>query len=436
MPSIKLILLSMTKKMWPKVSAYALLGVGSALAAAAIKGSIADENLRNIVDSETVGNLLTILASSMLAVTTFSLSTMVSAYSAATSNVTPRATKLITEDKTTRDALSTFLGTFLFSLVGIIALDMGVYEGGGRFVLFVTTLGIIVLIVVTFIRWIERLTSLGLGRVGETSQLVEAAAAKALIARARKPTLGCNRLEHLPETLSVGAELKARISGYLQYLDVEKVSKIAEENDTDIYVAVTPGKYVTQGTVLAVMPTGVTQSGLDSLDKCFTIADQRTFEQDPRFGLCVLAEVASRATSPATNDNGTAIDIVTRLCRVLESYALERDEDNTVEFTRVWIPALCTDDLFQDAFNPLARDGAGIFEVQARLQKALVHLGSLSPEYREIARKYSAIALAYAEGNLFLKEEKDALRQMAVPLATGGDDDDLGQTVFPSAAAG
>lgn len=192
MTSVKFTILALAKKIWPKVTAYALLGVLSALVAVIFKGYIPEE-LSKIVGAETAGNILTILASSMLAVTTFSLSTMVSAYGAATTNVTPRATRLITEDKTTQNALSTFLGTFLFSLVGIIALNMGLYEGGGRFILFVFTIATVIFIVVTFIRWIDRLTTLG--RVNETNGLIEKAATKALTLRAHKPPMAATALK-------------------------------------------------------------------------------------------------------------------------------------------------------------------------------------------------------------------------------------------------
>ncbi|MEJ1268514.1 DUF2254 family protein [Pantoea ananatis] len=77
-------------------------------------------------------NILNILASSMLAVTTFSLSTMVTAFGSATTHVTPRAMKLVVEDSTTQNVLATFIGSFLFSLVGIIALNMGAYGEQGR----------------------------------------------------------------------------------------------------------------------------------------------------------------------------------------------------------------------------------------------------------------------------------------------------------------
>lgn len=65
------------------------------------------------VGAEAVDNILNILASSMLAVTTFSLSIMVTAYGSATTNVTPRATRLVVEDVTTQNVLATFIGSFL-----------------------------------------------------------------------------------------------------------------------------------------------------------------------------------------------------------------------------------------------------------------------------------------------------------------------------------
>ena len=412
MTSVKFTILALAKKIWPKVTAYALLGVLSALVAVIFKGYIPEE-LSKIVGAETAGNILTILASSMLAVTTFSLSTMVSAYGAATTNVTPRATRLITEDKTTQNALSTFLGTFLFSLVGIIALNMGLYEGGGRFILFVFTIATVIFIVVTFIRWIDRLTTLG--RVNETNGLIEKAATKALTLRAQKPTYGCNRLEIIPDSLSEENTVKADSSGYLQYFDAKKLSSLAEEHEADVYVASMPGKYVTKGTPLALLTREMEPELHTAFRGCFTIAEQRTFEQDPRFGLCVLAEVASRAMSPAVNDQGTAIDIVVRAGRVLEVYAVER-KDEAAEFKRLWVPELCIDDLFQDAFNPVARDAASSYEVLARLQKTLVHLGGLGEDYRMAAVKYSGIALRYGEEKLFLDEEKAELRRIASAL--------------------
>ena len=124
----------------------------------------------------------------MLAVTVFSVSTMVAAYGAATSNVTPRATKLLMEDNTSQNVLGTFIGAFLFSLVGIIALSTGLYGSQGRAILLVVTVGLIALIAVTILRWIDYLSRFG--RLGETIQRVEEATWKAMKTRLAHPYLG------------------------------------------------------------------------------------------------------------------------------------------------------------------------------------------------------------------------------------------------------
>lgn len=53
------------------------------------------------------------------------------------------------------------------------------------------------------------------------------------------------------------------------------------------------------------------------LIEAFVVGDQRTFDNDPRFGLVVLAEIADRALSPAVNDPSTAIDVIGTLTRLL-----------------------------------------------------------------------------------------------------------------------
>jgi hypothetical protein len=45
------------------------------------------------------------------------------------------------------------------------------------------------------------------------------------------------------------------------------------------------------------------------LSSAFLVGPDRSFKQDPRFGMIVLSEIASRALSPGVNDPGTAIDV-------------------------------------------------------------------------------------------------------------------------------
>jgi uncharacterized membrane protein len=87
----------------------------------------------------------------------------------------------------------------------------------------------------------------------------------------------------------------------------------------------------------------------------------RYFDEDPRFGLITLSEIASRALSPAVNDPGTAIQIISSYVRLFSLWAEPLDSKKTEKkpYDRVAVPELTIEDLFEDAFRPLARDGAG-----------------------------------------------------------------------------
>jgi uncharacterized membrane protein len=54
-----------------------------------------------------------------------------------------------------------------------------------------------------------------------------------------------------------------------------------------------------------------------------TVNDLRDYDQNSRFGHVVMGEIASRALSPGINDPGTAIEVITRVGRILSSYSNE-----------------------------------------------------------------------------------------------------------------
>lgn len=93
------------------------------------------------------------------------------------------------------------------------------------------------------------------------------------------------------------------------------LDSIAEDNQCTIYIERQPGNFVYSGQPIAWLCGELEEES--EVSAAFTIRTERSFDQDPRFGLVVLAEIASRALSPAVNDNGTAIDVLGRAIRAL-----------------------------------------------------------------------------------------------------------------------
>ena len=113
------------KKLWFRATLFAIVAIITALLSILFKSMI-PESVSVKVGAEAVDNILNILASSMLAVTTFSLSIMVTAYGSATTNVTPRATRLVVEDVTTQNVLATFIGSSQGGFWGALCATLGV----------------------------------------------------------------------------------------------------------------------------------------------------------------------------------------------------------------------------------------------------------------------------------------------------------------------
>lgn len=417
------LLLRLVRQIWFRASLFALLGVVTALFSAGARWVIpADVSVT--FGSEAVEPILNILASSMLAVTTFSLTVMVTAYAAATSAVTPRAAKLLREDSTTQNVLAVFVGAFLFSLVGIIALNTELYGAPGRAMLFAVTLLVILIMVIALLRWINHLARLGM--VDETSRIVEKAARLAFEERTNVPFMGGRPLRNGSDDIPASAVPVCHAApGYVQHVDMSALADAARkaggegEGEVKVYLAVLPGAYVySQRPLLWV--DGLTESepgsqALDVFRDACVVGDQRNFEGDPRFGLVVLTEVASRALSPGVNDPGTAIDIIGRQVRLLAAWAErgEREDGGEPACPNVFVPPLELDDMFDDAFAPIARDGAAQVEVQLRLLKALLALAETGgPTFRQSALRHARIALKRSEEVLLLEEEKARLRDV------------------------
>jgi uncharacterized membrane protein len=409
---------NLLKQVWVQATLYSLLGVSAAFAAR-LFGFLVPDKLAEVLGGDAVDKLLSIMATSMLAVTTFSLSVMVLAYNQAASGATPRAIRLLVEDRTAQTALSSFIGAFLFSMVGLVALSSGFYSSHERVILFAVTILVVISVVATLIRWISELNEFG--RLPNTIERLEAAAVTALELRAESPRFGGRPYSEMP---AGGISVEALDVGYVQHIDLGALQACAEAADAHIRLEIEPGSFLYRGRpAFTVRREGtIDDEWAHNLREVLTIGKDRTYDQDARFGLIALSEVASRALSPGVNDPGTAISIIGVLVRALTRWC-SKEEDPNLEHDRLYIGELCPEDLLHDSFTPIARDGAGMVEVMIRLQKGLQAVAELgNPELAEAARRRSDTALERARVALSSSEDvarvEDAARWTSVSPLT------------------
>ncbi|GGO87483.1 hypothetical protein GCM10011348_40780 [Marinobacterium nitratireducens] len=401
------------RRLWFRASLYCLVAVITALLSALVDERIPG-TLATFVGADSVGNLLGILAASMLTVATFSLSTLVASYSAAASSATPRATRLLVEDSAAQNALATFIGAFLFAVVGIIALSSGIYGNGGRLVLLLVTVIVVALVVVTLLRWIDQL--LNLGRVGETVRRVEAVTCEALLQRACNPGCGA-RLQLDPPT--EGFEVRPRSVGYIQHVDLGSLQEFCEELDCRVSVLAMPGCAVEPTRALLRVSREPDDDSAQRLRDAFVIGSERTFEQDPGFGFVVLGEIAARALSPAVNDPGTAIDVIQTGLRLLVFWAENghKDENPEVSFPDIRVPPPSESQWFDGLYTVIAREGAAQVEVMETLLRSFATLERLQQEaYREPLRQQVERALRFAQARMTHPDDVQRVRDSAPSL--------------------
>jgi uncharacterized membrane protein len=394
MANLRSLLSSLRQRLWVRPAAACLLSIFGVAVAGALDGRWLMQDPPD-VSAKSIEALLSIMASSMLVIAIFAAGAMVSAYASASNTASPRSFPLVLEDDVSQNAYSIFIAAFIFGVVGLVAMQNGSFGTVGRFVLFVETALVFAAVILTFVRWVDRIARLG--RMGNTIDRAEDAAGRALQERRRQPRLGGAHALGVPAD---APSLEADEVGYVRGIDIEALEQCAQAHGLLIEVLVLPGAFVAPGRPL-LRVAGAAGPAIPRAELCsaFDVGATRTFDHDPRFGLVVLGEIAGRALSPGVNDPGTAIEVIGRLVRLftLWAHAVPGDGAALPRYPRVQVPELRPADLVEDGFTAIARDGAGTLEVMCRLVKALATLDGLGNEaLAAAARAQAREALAHA----------------------------------------
>ncbi len=120
-----------------------------------------------------------------------------------------------------------------------------------------------------------------------------------------------------------------------------------------------------------------------SLMQAIELATERTFEQDPKFPIRLLVDIAIKALSPAINDPTTAVqaidqieDLLGRLGRCELDIGYGRDVTGAV---RVVVPMPTWEDYLTLSFDEIRQFGSSSIQVLRRLRSALTGVADALP---------------------------------------------------------
>lgn len=153
-------------------------------------------------------------------------------------------------------------------------------------------------------------------------------------------------------------DLVADSTGNLQSYDIKRLHRALRSKDVQVEIRVLPGDYVLKGGRLARVRSrdAITDECLRAAARAFHIGEFRTHDQDVRFSLRQMVDIALRALSPSLNDPTTAIEAINGLGSVLLNFICERGIPESIRLkdgSRIQFQKVTLRDLLHLSFSQI-----------------------------------------------------------------------------------
>jgi len=330
------------------------------------------------------------IASGMIALTgiVFSLSFVMVQFSATA--YSPRLVMLLARDPVMSHALGTFTATFLYAVTALAGIDR---YGSGK-VPFLSVLVIIGLLVASVAMFIALIRRLGLLQVNQMLIFTGDRGRKVITTlyprlHSTVPVTGGEAFlaSHCTQKLIHHGRPCA-----IQSIEVVRLVRLAKSADALIEMAVSVGDTVVESMQLLRVFNAQKPISETALRREIELGAERTFEQDPKYALRLLVDIAIRALSPAVNDPTTAVqaldqieDLLLRLGQRQLEIGDFRDDEGKL---RLVVSFPSWEDLLRLSFDEISFYGATSVQVMRRMNALIRDLKPTLPEERRQALAY------------------------------------------------
>ena len=329
------------------------------------------------------------LASGMLALTgiVFSLTFVMVQFSATA--YSPRLVLWIARDSVISHATGVFTATFLYALVALAWVDRG---STGRVPLagIIVATALLIMSIIMFISLIHRVSRLQVARMlvftgDHGREIIESLYPPLETAASPSSTEICD----VPILQTVVHHGQPRM---VQAVNVSALLHIAAKAGAIIELTVTVGDSVLESTPILQVRGGVAPIPETALRNTIDLGGERTFEQDPKYAIRLLVDIAIKALSPAINDPTTAVqaldqieDLLLRLGRRRLEIGAFRDASGRL---RVLLAFPSWEDFLRLAFDEIRFYGANSVQVMRRMMALISEMISVLPRERHYALSY------------------------------------------------
>jgi uncharacterized membrane protein len=348
------------------------------------------------------------IASGMIALTgiVFSLAFVMIQFSSIA--YSPRLALWIARDPFLKHALGIFTATFLYALAALA----WVGRNGSSTVPFFSSWIVIVLLLASvgmFVGLTQRLQLLQVNSIlrftGDQGR--EVIKTVYPLADSIPPRVESTEFREMPPTQTLLHHGEPHV---IQAIDTAAMVKLANDSGGVIEMVATVGDTVAESTPLLNVFGARQPIDERKLRYRIEMGGERTFEQDPKYAIRLLVDIAIRALSPAINDPTTAVqaldqigDLLLRLGqRQLEIGAFP-DSDGKL---RLVVPVPTWDDLLRLAFDEIRSYGANSVQVMRRMNALISDLIPAMPEPRRASLKHWDKRLQATIARSFTEDEE------------------------------
>ncbi|WP_042426181.1 DUF2254 domain-containing protein [Streptacidiphilus anmyonensis] len=325
--------------------------------------------------------VLTTIAAAVITVVGLVFSITIVALTLASTQFGPRMLRNFIRDRGTQLTLGTFVATFLYAVLVLVAISPGPHGDFVPHLSITTTLALTLVDLATLIYFINHIA-----RSIQLPQVVASIAHDLAGAIDDQSALGADAPDRTERGLSPsellarlrteGAVITTSASGYLQYLRHDRLVRIARDADAVIHIPYRPGHFLVQGHPLAyVWPPQAAAHVTADLRRGHVTGPYRTLTQDVSFGFDQLVEIALRALSAAVNDTFTAITCIDWLgdclCRITTTWQPQHVHRDRHGYVRVIAHQPDYDRLVRRSFEKIRQCSVGMPAVMIRLLDAL-----------------------------------------------------------------
>ena len=365
--------------------------------------------------------LLSATASGMMALTgiVFSIAFVMVQFSAIA--YSPRLVLWFARDPVLFHSLGTFVATFIYSLSALAWVDRG-GSGSVPLLSLFLVVSLLVLSMLLFARLVQRVNDLQISSVLQTigdrgraviretfrrlddrSGLERQTANEVIDASRFGPILQTVRYSGAPRTIA--------------QLDIRRLVGQARLADAVIVMSRAVGDTLFDDDALLTVHGAGRPRPEKELIRGIQMREERTFEQDPKYPLRLLVDVAIKALSPAINDPTTAVqaidqieDLLLRLGRRDLDAGHAKDADGKL---RLVYPMPTWEDYLMLAFDEIRQYGAPSLQVMRRLRSTLIDLASAQKDAAraEAVRRYLKHLDLVIERSPLDDEDRVAARQ-------------------------